>query len=334
MNIYLRTGMISMAVVCMIFAPGCDKGQEGGSATKGTMTLGMMPKLVGIDYFTSAEDGAREAAKELNVDLKFDGPMEGDSAAQAEMLDTWITRKTDVIAISPNDPNAIAPTLKKAQERGIQVITYDADAALEARSYFVNQATNESVGSGLVDVMAEQLGGPGEVAIITGSMTAANQNAWIDAMKERIAAAHPGMKIVDIRPSELDPEAAYRVTQDLLKAYPNLKGIFGLTSIALPMAAQAVKEAGRSGTITVTGLATPSAMKPYIADGTVKAFLLWSPVDLGYLTVYVAKAVAGGQKLGNTLQAGRLGDVMVSGTEVLLGPPLRFDKGNIDKYNF
>lgn len=332
----LRHGSYALPLVSSfcLFLSGCQTENKAGTTKGETILVGMMPKLVGIDYFTSAEEGAREAAKELQVDLRVDGPIQGETAAQVEMLDTWINENMDVIAISPNDPDAIAPTLQKAQSRGIKVITYDADAAPIARSYFVNQATNESIGSGLVDVMVEQIGGEGEVAIVTGSMTAANQNAWIEAIKSRIAANHPGLEIINIRPTELDPEAAYRVTTDLIKAHTNLKGIFALTSIALPMAAQAVRDAGKSGEIAVTGLATPSAMKPFVADGTVKTFLLWNPVDLGYLTVYVAKAVAGGNKLLDTFEAGRLGDVKVSGTEVLLGPPLRFHKGNIDNYRF
>ncbi len=304
------------------------------SSESTTLTMGLMPKLTGIDYFDAVNKGAQEAAGEVGMKVVFDGPAQGDVGKQIEMVDGWIARKFDVIAISPNDPNAIAPSLKKAQERGVKVLSYDADAAVDARSYFVNQATDHSIGTGLVDVVAEEIGGAGEVAVITGSMTAANQNAWIDAMRHHMTEKYPGMKLVEVRPSEVDPELAYQVTKDLLKAYPDLKGIFAITSIALPQAARAVKDAGMAGKIAVTGLATPSAMKPFVADGTVKTFLLWSPVDLGYLTVHAAKALARDGKLPDTFKAGRLGDIKVSGTEVLLGPPTRFDKANIDDFDF
>lgn len=305
----------------------------GGETTK-SVTIGVMPKLIGVDYFDAVQEGAQKAAGELGVDLVFDGPTQGDSSRQAEMLDIWISRKFDVIAVSPNDPDAIAPTLDKARKRGVKVITYDADAAPGSRSYFVNQATNQSIGEGLVEVLAEQTGGRGEFAVITGSMTAANQNAWIDAIKQVIASKYPEMKLVDVRPSEVDPELAYRVTRDLLKAYPDLKGVWAITSMALPQAARAVKDAGKSGQVAVTGLAVPSAMKPYVADGTVKQFLLWNPKDLGYLTVYAAQALLDKEPLPEKLKAGLLGDIQVSGTEVLLGPPIRFDKENIDQFAF
>jgi rhamnose transport system substrate-binding protein len=299
-----------------------------------TLTIGVMPKLKGIDYFNAVEQGAQEAAKELGVKVFYEGPVTDDVTRQAEMLDGWIARKMDVIAVAPNDPHALAPTLRKAAERGIKAITYDADSDEDSRAYFVNQATAESIGVGLVDVMAEQIGGQGDVAIITGSLTAANQNAWMEFMRKHAAGKYPGMNIVTVKPSQEDQQIAFQVAQDLLKAYPNLKGIFGITSVALPGAAEAVRQSGFSGKVAVTGLSTPKSMKKYVDDGTVKVFLLWNPVDLGYLTVFAAKAVAEEGELGETLTAGRLGDIEVSGTQVLLGPPIRFTSENIDQFDF
>jgi ABC-type sugar transport system substrate-binding protein len=142
------------------------------------------------------------------------------------------------------------------------------------------------------------------------------------------------MKIVTVKPSEEDQQLAFQVTQDLIKAYPDLKGVFGITSVALPGAAQAVKQSGYSGKIAVTGLSTPKSMVQHVEDGTVKAFLLWNPVDLGYLTVHVAKMLTEKEKLPETFKAGRLGEIKVSGTEVLLGPPTRFTRENIRKFDF
>jgi rhamnose transport system substrate-binding protein len=336
---------ISLACATTLFGcelPKSDSGRSTQNETTGTasgsgdktLTIGVMPKLVGIDYFNAVEQGAKEAAKELGVKLVYEGPVTDDVARQAEMLDGWIARKVDVIAVAPNDPHALAPTLRKASQRGIKTLTYDTDSDEDSRLYFVNQATAESIGNGLVDVMAEQIGGEGEVAIVTGSLTAANLNSWMEFMQKRIAEKFPQMKVVTVKPSQEDQQIAFQVTQDLLKAYPNLKGVFGITSVALPGAAEAVKQSGLSGKIVVTGLSTPKSMKKYIDDGTVKVFLLWSPVDLGYLTVHAAKAVADGTKLGETFSAGRLGDKQVSGTQVLLGDPLRFTKENIDQFDF
>ena len=338
----LRLGLAG--VFAVLFLSGCGERAHAPDAAGATspagspggakITVGMMPKLTGIDYFTACQQGAQEAAKELGVELVYDGPLTGDTAKQSEMLDTWISRKFNVIAVSPNDPDAIAPVLRKAAQRGTKVLTFDADSAPNARAYFVNQATAESVGRGLVDVMAEQVGGQGEVAVITASLTDANQNAWILWIRTAIAEKYPGMKLVDVKPSGTGSDEAYQIAKDLMKAYPQLKGLFAISSIALPMAARAVREAQTGGKVAVTGLAPPSAMKPYVDDGTVKCFLLWSPVDLGYLSIYAAKLLNERGSLPPTFKAGRLGDIHTSGTEVLLGPPLRFDRSNIDKYDF
>jgi len=336
---------ISRWALAFVAAPlllaGCsssDSAKSGksrsGEKTSHTLQIAMMPKLVGIDYFNAVQQGAQEAAKEIGANLIWDGPVSADVSKQIEMLDTWIARKVDVIAVAPNDPNALSPTLEKARKRDIKVITYDADSTPESRDYFVNQATAQSIGYSLVDEMAEQIGGAGEVAIVTGSMTADNQNQWIAQMKDRMVAKYPDMKLVTVKPSEEDQQLATQVTQDLLKAYPDLKGVFGITSVAFPGAALAVQQAQKSGQVAVVGLATPKAMKEYVENGTVKTVILWNPVDLGYLTVQLAGKIGNGDNISDSFKAGRLGDVQVSGTQVLLGEPMKFNKENISQYNF
>lgn len=323
-------GLALFGIAVAVFSVAPLRAEEPGKK----LTIGVMPKLVGIDYFNAVEKGAKEASAEMGADLIWDGPTDNDVSKQAEMLDTWIARKVDVIAVAPNDPHALAPTLKKAMKNNIKVLTFDADSDETSRAYFINQATAESIGNDLVDVIAEQIGGKGEVAIVTGSMTADNQNTWMKWMNKHMAGKYPEMKVVTVKPSEEDQQKAVQVTQDLLKAYPNLKGIFAITSVALPGAALAIKQAGMSGKVALTGLSTPRSMKQFVEDGTVKVFLLWNPVDLGYLTVQAAKQVASGAKLGDSIKAGRLNDVKVSGTQVLLGPPMRFTKDNINQFEF
>jgi len=186
--------------------------------------------------------------------------------------------------------------------------------------------------------MAKDLGGEGaqgEVAIITATVTAANQNEWMKYMKERLP-KYPGLKLVATKPSNEDQKLAFSVAQDLMKAYPNLKGLFAISSVAFPAAAEAVKQAGKAGKVLVTGLATPNDMRAYVKDGTVKSVILWNTVDLGYLTVQTARAVVDGTltKESKTLKAGRLGERRIEGDNVLLGNILVFTKENIDEYEF
>lgn len=328
---------IMRGIVCGIAVMALIAGCGGGQKTSGKLTVGFMPKLVGIEYFNACEVGAKEAAAELDVELVYDGPTSNDVSKQVEMLDTWIARGLDAICVAPNDPNSIAPVLQKALNRGMAVLAYDADAKTEARRFFVNQATYDDIAKTLVDVMAEGIGKAGEVAIITGSLTAENQNIWIEKMRAYMAGAYPEMKEVDFRPSEEDQQLAFQVAQDIMKAHPDLKGIFGMTSVALPGAAGAVEQADAADRVFVTGLSTPSSMRQYIKSSAVKKFVLWNPVDLGYLTVHAAVACAKGElKPGesNVIQAGRLGSVQISGDQILLGPPLIFTVENIDHFQF
>jgi rhamnose transport system substrate-binding protein len=296
----------------------------------------MMPKLVGIPYFNAAEKGAKEAAKELKVDLVYDGPTEAKAALQSQMIEQWIQQQCGAITVAANDPNALAPAMKKAGDAGIKTGAWDADVAKDARQVFVNQATFDAIGYKLVDVMAEETGGKGKFMVLTGSLTAPNQVAWLKAMRERMKEKYPQMSIASVQPGEEDLQKGIDITTNYLEAHPDTTGVFGITSVALPGAAEAVKQSGLTGKVAVTGLTTPNEMKDYMKEGVVNKFVLWNPIDLGYLAVYVANAqVEGNLPKSGTFKAGRLGEVkMLAPDEVLLGPPLVFTKDNIDKYNF
>lgn len=332
-----------ITISCCVLISGCSS--HSGPSSSSTVSTGggkriafyLLPKQKGLAYFSSCDQGAEDAAKELgDVDLVYDGPTDGAADKAASLVETWTLKGANVIAISPNDPNVLAPAMKDARAKGVHVLTWDADGLPGTREFFVNQATSEQIGDALVDTMAKDLGQPtGQVAIVTATLTAANQNAWIAVMKQRLK-KYPGLQLVAIKPCNEDQNVAFQVTQDLMNAYPNLKGVFGISSTAFPGAAEAVKQAGKSGKVLVTGLSTPNEMKPYVLGGTVKSVILWNTQDLGYLTVYAGEAVATGKlKPGMTsFHAGRLGDVKIAGDNILLGKLLIFNKDNIGKYNF
>jgi rhamnose transport system permease protein len=322
----------AFALMGALAVASCKKG--GGSAATGP-TVAMMPKNKGNPYFIAARRGAEDAAKELGVKLLWDGPTETDPAKQNDVIEAWITRGVDAIAVSVENREGLATVLRKAKAKGIKVITWDADTAEDARDFLVNQATPEGIGQALVDRAAQLLGGKGEFAVITASLTAANQNTWLEHMKARMAAKYPELKLATVRPSDDKQDVAFTEAQNILKVYPNVKLIMGIASPAVPGAAEAVKQSGRTD-VKVTGLALPNASKRYIHDGVVDSIVLWNVTDLGYLTVHVAHAVATGKlKAGDAkLTAGRLGSVEVKGTEVVLGMPTVFDKANVDKFDF
>lgn len=300
-------------------------------------TLYMIPKFVGIKYFDASEKGAQEAAKELGIRLVHRGPNEASVPKQIELIETAIQSKVNVISVAANDPAALAPSLKKAQAAGIKVITWDADA--NARDLFVNQATFQAIGEAMTKSMVEQTGKNAEVAIVTTTLTAPNQNAWIAVIKSELAKKYPGLKIVDTRAPGENQQKALEEATDLMKVHPNLKGIWAVGGVPFPGVAEAVKQAGKAGKVAVVGLATPQTMAPYIKAGVVRDTVLWNPIDLGYLSVYAAKAAMDGPiQVGQKIKAGRLGTFTVQadklGKTIVLGPATVFNKSNVDQYNF
>jgi rhamnose transport system permease protein len=297
--------------------------------------IAVMPKAKGDPYFVSCRKGAEEAAREFNAELIWDGPTGLDAAKQNEIVDNWITRKVDVIAVAVENKAGISTVLRKARQHGIKVLAWDADAEVDARDYFVDQATPEGIGNTLTDEAARLLDGKGEFAIITGALSAANQNEWIANIKERLAAKHPGLTLATIRPSDDDRDKAFSETQTILKVYPRVRLVMAISAPAVPGAAEAVRQAGRKD-VDVIGLSLPSINKTYIHDGVVQEIVLWNTNDLGYLVVAAGTQLTKGgiPADASSLNAGRLGQVQIRGSEIVLGIPLIINKGNVETFDF
>jgi rhamnose transport system substrate-binding protein len=298
------------------------------------LIIAMMPKAKGDPYFVSCRAGAEEAAKELGVDLIWDGPTGLDAARQNEVIDNWITRKVDVIAVAVENRAGISTVLRKARERGIKVLTWDADAEPDARDFFVNQATSEGIANTLTDEASRLLGGKGDFAIITGALSAANQNEWIAYIKKRLA-NHPGLTLATIRPSDDDRDKAFAETQTIMRVHPTVKLVMAISAPAVPGAAEAVRQAGRTD-VNVIGLSLPNINKPYVHSGVVQTVVLWNTRDLGYATVQAGLQLLQGTLAAGarTVQSGRLGSLEIRGSEIILGAPLKFTKANIDQFDF
>ena len=303
------------------------------------ITLVDVPKLIGIGYFNATTKGEQDAAKELgNVKITTDGPTEAKIDQQITFLDNYITRGVDGILFAANDPVAISPVLKKALAKGIHVIGYDANSQPDAREWFVNQAEFNGIAKAMIDNMAKEIGEDKSVAIVTSTFTTPNQARWIAEMQAYAAACHPKMKWLETVEAQEDNNLSFNQASALINKYGDqLGGLFGMTSVATPATAEAVKQANLCGKVAVVGLATPNAMKPYVDSGCVKSVVLWNPVDLGYAAVYAMRAVEDGKlKPGSTeLDAGKLGKLkVVNGSEILLGSPFVYDKSNIGNFDF
>lgn len=328
-NIFLARSLTGPIGLARSASPGTNP------ATQKKLVVAMTPKAKADPYFVSCKQGADEAASQLDIDLLWDAPTDPDPAKQNEIVEAWITKGVDVIAASAASPEALSTVLRKAQERGIKVISWDADAKPDARSFFVNQATAQGIGATLADEGARLAGGSGKYAIITASLTDSNQNEWIKYIKEQMAAAHPKMELAAIHPCDGQRDKAMAETKNIARAYPDVKVILAICSPAVPGAAEALKQENRTN-VKLTGLSTPNLNRDYVHQGWVQSIVLWDTMNLGYLTVTAAKAVHDGtlSRGATSLKAGKLGTLAVEGDQILLGKPFVFTKENIDQYKF
>jgi rhamnose transport system substrate-binding protein len=324
---------VAVAVALAVPVAGC-----GAKPASRPFTVGFMPKLVGIPYFNACKRGAEEAAGELGIPLVYDGPNKADVNQQIDLLNQWVASGSyDCLAVACNEPDRVAGVLRRARQKGLLVVTYDADTQPDARHFFVNMATYDDVARAMVDAMAEELEptGTGQVGVLTSSIQAPNQSQWARRMKEYVKEKYPKMELLPESQHGEDRNLGISRAKDLIAAHPDLKGIIGLTSVSVPAAAEAVRQEGKKGRINVTGVSTPKDMRDYVKDGTVTTVVLWNPIDLGYLTVHVADLLHKKQmpETGE-IQAGRLGKISVKDREVLLGKPMRFTRENIDQFDF
>jgi rhamnose transport system substrate-binding protein len=326
-----------------------DAAGDGGNATERTadpnakikegLKIAFLPKEIDNPYETLVDKGGVGAVKELKGDGKEVGPSDASASSQVSYINTLIQQKQDAIVIAANDPNAVAPALKDAMSKGIAVVTYDSDAAPDARQIFVNQANTEEIGRSQVKLVSDQIGGAGKIAILSATPNATNQNAWIEFMKDELKKPeYSKIELVKIAYGDDDDQKSFQEAQGLLQSIPDLKGIIAPTTVGIAAAARYLSTSPSKGKVKLTGLGTPNLMREFVKDGTVTEFALWNPNDLGYLAGYAAASLASGQisgKEGEKFKAGRLGEYTIGKQgEIILGPPTVFNKDNIDDFDF
>ena len=309
-----------------------------GSGAGKALTITFIPKNLGNPYFDTSDAGGKKAVEEFGGTFSEVGPQQASPDAQVQYINTAAQQQTSALVVSANDPKAICDALNQARKAGTKIVTFDSDTDPSCRDLFINQATAEGIAKVEVDIITKEIGDSGEIAILSASANATNQNAWIDLMKKDLAANHPNVKLVDVVYGNDDDQTSFDKTAALLQSHPNLKGIVSPTTVGIAAAARYLSTSSKKGKVFLTGLGTPDQMREYVKDGTVQEFALWNPADLGYLAAYAAKALADATitgKAGDTFPAGTLGDYTVEadGT-VVLGDPFVFDAKNIDQFKF
>ena len=330
------------AALLMGTAAGAQTQVEGG--TEADMVL--LPKFLGILVFDQANDGAEEAHAELENpgDLQFVGPTpENSVAGQIELMTTATTQGVSAVMLSNNAGDQIAPAATAAQEAGTRVVTWDSPIPSgEGEDVFVAQVDFDSIGVVMADMAHSILGGEGQMAILSATPDAANQNAWIASMEEALAndQKYAGIELVDTVYGDDQSEVSYNRALALVDQHPELGLIMSPTTVGIQAAAKAMQDEGLCDEVRVSGLGLPAEMVSYTMNGCAPEFALWDFRDLGYLTYYTAYGLATGQiegEVGETFAAGRMGEFTIeedpgreNGLRVLMGPFTVYTAENVE----
>lgn len=304
----------------------------------GELSITFVPKNLGNPYFDTSNAGGKAAVEEFGGTFAEVGPAEATPEAQVSYINTLTQQGVGAIVISANDPTAIGAALQEARDNGTKVVTFDSDTEPQFRDVFVNQADAEGIAKVQLDLIAEQIDGAGEVAILSASANATNQNAWIELIEQYAASDYPDISIVEVVYGDDDDQTSFDKTAALLQSHPGLKGIISPTTVGIAAAARYLSTSEYQGEVALTGLGTPNQLREFVKDGTITEFALWNPEDLGYLAAYAAKALIDGTITGaegDSFEAGRLGSYTVGADGVvLLGDPYVFNAENIDDFDF
>ncbi|MGG7465273.1 autoinducer 2 ABC transporter substrate-binding protein [Plantibacter sp. YIM 135347] len=340
MNRRLLVSIVALSALTLTMAgctaPGSGSGSSGGAST-GSDKVAFVSQVEGIPYFTGFKAGAEKAAKEFGVSYTQAGPATADAAEQKRIVDGLVSQGYKAIAISPLDPTSMNGSISNAVKSGVAVITSDADAPKSDRQVFVSQASDEQLGATVLDEIAEQMGGSGQYAIVSGAPDASTFNAWTEAAQAEAAKKYPGLELVGGIRHTTDSAGALTEAQNLITAFPDLKGIIAVPSTAVPGVAQAVQNADRVGKIAVSGFGSPKTVAQYITSGVMKSSVLWNVQDLGYLTVWAQKQIIDGKDFQASNDVPGLKEPVLydaSTKTLLLGKPTVFTKENVDKFDF
>jgi rhamnose transport system substrate-binding protein len=311
---------------------------SGPAAAADKVKIAMVVKSLGNGFFDAAHEGGNAAAKELgDVDLIYTGPTAPTAEAQIEVINSLISQKVDALVISANDKDALVPIAKRAMQRGIKVISFDSGIAPGGRLMQLNPSNNALIGTKLVQMASDAAGGAGEIAILSATAQATNQNIWIGEMKKVLAQPeYAKLKLVNVVYGDDQSDKSYREALGLLRSHPDLKVIVAPTTVGIVAAAKAVADEKLIGKVYVTGLGLPSEMAGHVKSGAVKSFAIWNPIDLGYTATELAYAFVKGKatgKEGEQIAAGRMGKITIEANgEAAMAPPFTYDKTNVEQF--
>ncbi|MDD3362991.1 MAG: autoinducer 2 ABC transporter substrate-binding protein [Hespellia sp.] len=327
----LLSMLLVVAMTASMALTGCGSGDKAASGSAkadagsddGEYTIVVMPKLTGIPYFTATGEGATKAGEDLGVNVIYNGPTTADAAQQVTMIEDYITQGVDAICVAPNDAAAMTAVLKKARDAGIIILDWDTAADPSLVDASIHNIDDVAFGEHMMQDLVKFMGtDDAQYAIITGGLSAENLNGWIAAAQAYAEKNYPNLELVaDPYPTDEKQDVAYSTTQDVMKAYPDVKGILGFSTPTGPGCGLAIRDLGLQDQVSLVANAMEDDVQDVLSDGSLDEGCLWDCNDLGYLTVCVAKSLLDGNKLEDGMDVDGWGTIEVQDDKnVILGP--------------
>ncbi len=335
----MKKKVVSLVMVLLVLTAGFAAA-SGQAEDSGKKKFAVIFKNTGNPYGEKEMEGYKIAVEEMGYEAILKAPAQPTVDGQIAIIEELIAQRVDAIGITGNDADALNPALKRAMSQGIKVLSLDSAVSPAGRMVHINQADPERIGRVQVQAIAEMIGGEGQIAVLSATSQATNQNTWIEWMKEELKEPeYSNIELVKVAYGDDLRDKSVSEMEALLKNYPDLKGVIAPTTVGIAAAGLVIEEKGLKGQVHLTGLGLPSEMASYIESGICEWMYLWNPIDVGYLSGYAAMALVDGSitgAVGDTFGAGRLGTKEViadgDGTQVMLGDPFRFDADNIAEW--
>jgi rhamnose transport system substrate-binding protein len=333
----MRKAIVTVLMLAIVAGGVFAGGQAEAAAEDDTLQFAVVVKSLGNGFFEAVRDGAVEAAEEMGgVEIIYQGPAQPTAEGQIEIIDSLIAQRVDGIAISANDRDALVPAARRAVQAGIPVISFDSGISA-GRLVDLAPSDAELIGRQQVRLIAEMIDYEGQIAILSATSQATNQNLWIEWMEEELTKPeYSDMELVATVYGDDVSDKSYREMIGLMTTYPELRGVISPTTVGIAAAANAIEDEGRVGEIELTGLGLPSEMQRYIEEGVVDQMALWNPVDLGYTSTYILKRIVDGEvdgSEGDVIDVGRMGEITVGENGAsIMGEPFVFDASNVAEF--
>ncbi|MCF6411392.1 rhamnose ABC transporter substrate-binding protein [Pseudalkalibacillus salsuginis] len=337
MKRFVNLGLLMSLLLVFLAACGSNQPAEGGD---GKAKHAVVFKNTGNPYGEKEMEGFKNAIEDLGGEAILRAPDDPSVEDQVKIIEELISQQVDSIAVVANDYDGLEPALKKAMNKGIKVLSLDSAVNGDSRMVHVNQADPEAIGRTQIEAVSEMIDGKGQIAILSATSQASNQNLWIEWMKKELEKPeYKDIELVKVAYGDDLRDKSVSETEALLQSYPDLKAIVAPTTVGIAAAAKVITDKGLIGDVVVTGLGLPSEMAAYIENGATPWMYLWNPLDVGYLAGHASHSLVEGDitgEAGDKFKAGELGEYEIiegeDGTEILLGDPFRFDKENIEEW--